>query len=161
MCLLDCLSVCNFVYQWLKMEFKIPIIYSLQKWTVGNARYFSEILVLQPEFEPLPTWSLKPKMSFQDKNLHLLPKNSTFILFCQSLVIREWEGHALSARQQHIQRQAFQQLLQVLHLCAAPESSGGAEQSRNMWISSVGTLIWCEGNGCSSPSSSFSCFMYP
>lgn len=72
-------------------------------------------------------------MSFQDKNLHVLPQNSTFILFCQSLIIREWEVHALSARQQHIQRQAFQQLLQVLHQRVLGRLSAAGACEHHLW----------------------------
>lgn len=153
-CICVCLSVC----MWLSVSAApdgIQNTHHKQFTEMDNGKYyvFLWILALQSEMAPLPSWSVKPKISFQDKNLHLLPKNSTFILFCQNLVVREWEVHALSARQQHRQRQASQQVLQVLQFCA--QSPGEAEHSRSMWTSSVWTFIWYKGNEHSSPSSSF------
>lgn len=89
---------------------------------------------------------------------YILPKNSTFILFCDNLMVREWEVHAQSARGEHRLGQAFRLLRRGLQL-------HGAESARVLgWPSTAGarehpllpgTFVQREGNGGSSPSSSF------
>lgn len=105
--------------QLLQMEFKLSVMKILVKRTVENTRYFFAILALQPELAPLSSCCVKPKTSYSWQKTCIFPKNSTFILFYHNLMIKEWEVHALSARQQHRLGQAFQLLLQGLELSVA------------------------------------------